>query len=847
MNAGLQNVLCKVTVEKELPCQHKVILPCHSTPNDFKCKKKVEVELTCGHKNSVICSAIAQSSLCMVNAKRTLPCKHQAILLCCKNAEEHGCQEEVKVGLPCGHIKRLKCSRTKEGLEDETCQAMVTKTLPCGHTEEVQCLVNPQEIPCDAPCKKYLSCEYPCRGRCSEDCRSLKCAEEVCKDLPCGHKFSCRCSDDVCKVVCPYKCNRKLSCGHMCNGKCSENCSQYKCKVMVTKILPCQGNHTRRMPCCEDPRIIVCQKSCQRKRDCGHPCQGLCGEPCGLQKCMQRVEKTFACGHKESLSCFEGKIAICRAPCQRQKGSCKHLCKGLCEEHCSKYLCHVTVTKTLPCGHKTKMRCGVSPEYVRCPSLCGARLRCGHLCSGTCNDCQERGSHEMCPRPCNRLLVCLHRCKATCSAPCPPCDKECSRRCPHEKCTKRCSEPCGSCKQPCNWSCPHYQCNNLCWECVSRRCPHDAPRPQKLNCGHPCIGLCGETCPKLCGVCHAKKLVSMLGDGPAKETEATRCLQLFDCGHLVKVEDMDAWMTRELGNDVQLARCIRCITPITFSYRYGDVIKRSIKNIENVQTQIQAFKREVSNSLCRLRMDLTRLNYDVKRLKFPRAVIPTQLLAQPFSSRLNAYRMNGCHYPFIFTLYNHLRILKVAQTALYELTHMQEVQASSKQQLEINELANATKDALVRIEEYLQKPQLDLKTLSKLHDQTRKLLLFVHVLKVQSEAVNSQISLSSTSTTQLKLPHDRFKLFLQGHDDALDLEWLEEVVNSLRKEVNLSPLPTGETEDFANFPGYQRGIWKLCKQGHVYSTRWIVRGGRDVLMECEGCIQCVTEEMCLDE
>ena len=116
---------------------------------------------------------------------------------------------------------------------------------------------------------------------------------------------------------------------------------------------------------------------------------------------------------------------------------------------------------------------------------------------------------------------------------------------------------------------------------------------------------------------------------------------------------------------------------------------------------------------------------------------------------------------------------------------MQEVQASSKQQLEINELANATKDALVRIEEYLQKPQLDLNTLSKLHDQTRKLLLFVHVLKVQSEAVNSQISLSSTSTTQLKLAHDRFKLFLQGHDDALDLEWLEEVVNSLRKEVNL--------------------------------------------------------------
>ena len=846
-HAGLQNVFCKKRVEKELPCKHKVILPCHAISNDFKCKKKVEVELTCGHKNSVICSAIAQSQPCMVKVKRTLPCKHEAILPCYKKAEEYGCQEEVKVGLPCGHMKRLQCSRSKEELEDETCEALVTKTLPCKHKKEVQCFVNPEGVLCDTPCEKPLSCRHPCHGRCSDDCKSLKCTEEVCKDLPCGHKFSCRCSDDVCKVACPYKCNRKLPCGHMCNRRCSEKCSQYKCKVMVTKKLPCQGNHTRRMPCCMHPRIIVCQKSCKRKLDCGHPCQGLCGEPCGLQKCKRRVEKTFSCGHKATLSCFEGKIAICRAPCQKKERSCKHLCKGLCGEHCSKYPCHVFVSKTLPCGHKTEMSCSDSPEYVQCPSVCGVMLRCGHQCSGTCNDCQQRGSHEMCRRPCNRLLVCLHRCKAACSEPCPPCDKECSRRCPHEKCTKRCSEPCRPCKQPCKWSCPHYQCNNLCGECVSHRCPRDAPCPEKLNCGHPCIGLCGEICPQVCGMCHAKKLASMLGDGPDKQTEATRCLKLFDCGHLVKVEEMDAWMTRELGNDVQLARCIRCITPITFSYRYGDVIKRSIKNIENAQAQIQAYKREVSSSVCRLTTDLTRLNYNVKRLKFPQEVIPTQRLRDPFSSWLDDYRMNGRHCIFIFTLNNHLRILKVVQTALYELIHVQKVQASCKQHLKIDEAANATKDALEKIEEYLQKPQFDLKTLSKVHKHTRKLLLFAYVLEVQSKDVNNQFRLSSTSTTQLKLAHDRFNLFLQGHDDALDLEWLEEVVNSLRTVVNLSPLPTGETEDFANFPGYQRGVWKLCEKGHVHSTRWIVRGGRDVLMECEGCIQCVTEEVCLDE
>lgn len=97
----------------------------------------------------------------------------------------------------------------------------------------------------------------------------------------------------------------------------------------------------------------------------------------------------------------------------------------------------------------------------------------------------------------------------------------------------------------------------------------------------------------------------------------------------------------------------------------------------------------------------------------------------------------------------------------------------------------------------------------------------------------------------MKRACDRFDLFIQGNDEALDQEWLEEVVNSLRTEMKLSPLQSEGVVQFANFPGYQRGVWKLCEQGHVYYTGLIVRGGESISIDSQGCTWCCTGESAL--
>ena len=836
---GLQNVLCTEKVDKELPCKHKAILQCHTNTEDYKCMKKVDVTLACGHTRSVICSAERAGRLppCMVMTSRKLSCDHEVTIPCCEIPEEYNCREIVDVILSCGHERRMECSKTRKLSEDEKCDVVVTKYLPCGHTKEMQCSVKPDDIFCDAPCENVLSCRHPCRGRCSDDCSLVQCTETVQKNLFCGHhKISCLCPSDVSQIICPNKCTRKLSCGHVCSGKCSEKCSDYQCEEMVMKMLNCPGKHYLQMPCAKDPTTATCAKSCTKKLDCGHPCNGVCGQPCGTEKCVRKTVTTFPCGHKKKIPCFQRKSAICSVLCRRQKTSCEHLCKGWCGEPCSKYPCNEPVTRTLQCGHKIEMHCCQNPANVRCPAACGTKLQCGHQCSGTCGDCRQRNSHEICQNPCSRFLVCLHRCRATCCEPCPPCVSKCCRRCPHDRCKEHCSKPCRPCRQPCAWSCPHYQCNNLCGEnCDRPRC--DAPCPKKLSCGHQCIGLCGENCPTLCAICHAKKLSSMLKDGRVKKTEPTRCLQLFDCGHIITVKEMDEWILSQQNSDVQLMRCPRCSTSITFSYRYGNLVKRTLKNTEIVKEQVHQLAAGVSESVHVLGKDLSRLQFDVRKLKFPQTV----LRVMQYFPR-DVHQMHERTILFLFMAKNHLTILKKAQASQQVLAQAHTDQGISTQQGDVEQLENITMNSLENIKEYLEQPQPNLKTLCQVHEHTRKFFLFSHVLEAQLEAAKYQIPFSRRDSTRLKVACDRFAVFFQGDDRALDLEWLRETVTLLRTELKLPPLPPEEVEEFANFPGYQKGVWKSCDKGHVYFTGWIVRGGEDVPVGSEGCSRCRAAE-----
>ncbi|XP_068673108.1 NFX1-type zinc finger-containing protein 1-like isoform X2 [Montipora foliosa] len=829
---GLENVACKMQVVKEFPCKHKLTLPCFKRLQDCICNEIVNVELPCGHMKSLPCS-IVMAGLpdveCTVRVPRTLPCGHETTLPCHRKPEQQFCDQKVEVSLSCGHKKWTSCSSEQDELRSGICDQKVVRKLTCGHENVVQCSFNPDEVTCGARCERFLPCGHQCLKRCGDDCTSFQCAMEVEKYLSCGfHKLSCPCSDDVSELICSKPCKQRLKCGHVCPGRCSEDCQKYACQVKVVKRLNCPGNHMKEMACCEDPEGEVCHEQCKRILQCGHPCPGLCSQPCESRWCRWRVQKTYPCGHKKEVQCFQLNTTSCTARCRRQKTTCKHICKGVCGKPCSNYPCNVAVIKKLVCGHRIKMPCSSPLDTIQCPCPCNAKLACGHQCPGNCHDCSVKGFHEMCPLPCNRILVCSHRCQDVCGIPCPPCGKKSNRRCPHGTFSKLCSQSFSPCKKPCKWSCPHYQCNNLCGEeCDRPRC--DAPCPKRLSCGHPCIGLCGENCPVVCSICQSKKFSSVSSYGSVSLTGDTKYLQLFDCGHIVTVQKMDKWMHQQLGDDVKLIRCPKCSTAITFSYRYGTLVKRQLRKMEDVKTEICNLGEEVAkiaeNNLLQLRHCPSSIQTMFQRLLWTRSL----------------KRVDIIDIPLVFILNNHFIILNLLEKAQHTLRNTISPGSSNALQ-EIKQVSDRVISILQNIVRYLETPQPDLRTLNQVYGHARKFSLFASLLETQSEAIRRNVSFSSTAEMRLKKANDEFNLLCQGQNKALEISWLEKIVTLLRADIGLTSLPGDEPSEFENFPGFQKGVWKLCEHQEVYFTRLIVRDGEGLNVISKRCTQCVANE-----
>ncbi|PIK53272.1 putative NFX1-type zinc finger-containing protein 1-like [Apostichopus japonicus] len=362
---------------------------------------------------------------------------------------------------------------------------------------------------------------------------------------------------------CKEPCSARLDCGHTCQLKCHPVDREHR------KIL-CQR------PCEE----IVCRRK--------HVCPEKCWEDCP-ELCPKLILKTLPCSHKQRVQCHRKPHDVfCGSPCEREL-PCGHGCRELCGSECT-VSCQEVVEKVFtPCGHKAKVPCC---EYL-CPKKCRDMLKCEHICGGTCGKCSNGRYHVRCKEVCKRALICGHICQQTCSRNCPPCTRPCENRCQHNKCHKTCGETCIPCKERCTWRCKHIICRSPCGsDCGRKTC--DLPCPQQLECKHKCIGLCGESCPKLCRECNRDDVTTILF-GNEDDPEA-RFIHLDDCNHIVEVNAMDHLMEQneESGeNEIKIPVCPWCTTPIRYNKRYNNRIKSLRRDFEEVKTKIKGDKHKI--------------------------------------------------------------------------------------------------------------------------------------------------------------------------------------------------------------------------------------------------------------
>ncbi|XP_017264129.2 NFX1-type zinc finger-containing protein 1 isoform X2 [Kryptolebias marmoratus] len=363
---------------------------------------------------------------------------------------------------------------------------------------------------------------------------------------------------------CTQLCQFRLDCGHVCPGVCH----------------PYDPEH----------KEFKCSKKCERILcDQGHKCNRLCYQACP-KKCAVKVEKIIPqCQHKQMVPCHQDPVTFtCQEPCQKML-LCGHPCDSACGTSCTTE-CNVKVTLQLKCGHSQKGACyyKTKTEQPECKTQCKHQLKCGHTCPGTCGRCYQGRFHSPCSHRCERFLICSHKCMEPCTRDCPPCQRPCENCCVHSKCMKPCGQPCAPCIEPCAWQCPHQSCSKLCHEPCDRP-PCTEPCEKTLECGHPCIGLCGDKCPSKCRVCNPDEVTEIFF-GTEEEPDA-HFIQLDDCQHIIESTAMDHYMRLDENRQeeqvaIKLKECPKCKTPIRKNLRYGIHINRSLAEIEMVKKKI---------------------------------------------------------------------------------------------------------------------------------------------------------------------------------------------------------------------------------------------------------------------
>ncbi|XP_072165890.1 NFX1-type zinc finger-containing protein 1-like [Diadema setosum] len=310
---------CEIVVTRRLGCGHKKRGKCCQ---QGECEEIVEKTLDCGHTCYVECHKDPSKIKCSQEIERMLPCGHKQMFPCHKDINSVVCEVLTKKILSCGHKMEAKCCDKSE------CQQLVLKILPCGHSEMVKCFKDPKKVLCTSECRKLLACGHKCRGKCGKPCTE-ECGEMITRDdWPCKHRVTVKCSDKP--SACYVKCDVTLLCGHSCKGTCGE-CDRGRfhlpCTEHCKKMLICGHKCTHK---CGTP-CSSCQQRCPQK--CRHgQCRHPCSVPCEL--CLKRCK--WNCPHFIcSKLCFEPcDRPPCDEPCPKKRKKCGHPCIGLCGEIC---------------------------------------------------------------------------------------------------------------------------------------------------------------------------------------------------------------------------------------------------------------------------------------------------------------------------------------------------------------------------------------------------------------------------------------------------------------------------------------------------------------------------------
>ena len=594
---------------------------------------------------------------------------------------------------------------------------------------------------------------------------------------------------------CQQKCSVRLNCGHSCPRLCH--------------------------PIDKEHEYVKCRQNCSKILKCGHYCKNQCWM-CkdGCLPCNEIVMKRmYLCGHEIQMLCHEDPFTYsCTKPCEKVL-RCGHLCQELCSKPCTKK-CFVEVPKELPCGHTRMVPCFLDACAAECREACNELLDCGHACSGDCQQCRKGRLHIRCQSKCGRTLVCGHECKFPCTPTCPPCMQQCNNYCVHSRCSRRCYERCIPCKEPCMWQCEHYVCTRLCGE-ICNRPPCDEPCKKRLNCGHRCIGLCGEKCPSKCRICNKDEVCEIFFG--TEEDKDARFIELEECKHLVEVTALDAWMEQtgdeNKPSEVQFKTCPKCRTQIRKSLRYGRYVKQTLDDYENIkETQLVNLNDDLLSQFNKVQIQAKKVASVAfvcleESLKCMEDILQPSTGTRKYKTALPPHQVNNINAQLTY-LTSIIRMIKY-------LTSLQSPTSANVHRI-ISAVSNVgikdIQDNIVALVNFLMQDFLSDQQKTDIQSEIYRLMSLIKLLDLWCKINTRGIILSASDkwflTSKVERAQnggwksDTFKE--EEHDEATSF------VKRISAQYQLDGLTESERIAIVKAIGLTKGHWFKCPNGHYY-------------------------------
>ena len=318
-----------------------------------------------------------------------------------------------------------------------------------------------------------------------------------------------------------------------------------------------------------------------------------------------------------------------------------------------------------------------------------------------------------------------------------------------------------------------------------------------------------------------------------EEDEDARFIELLDCGHVFEVTALDYWMDKDGKTDeIKLKECPKCKTPIRISYRYADIVKETLADVELVKERLNEEDeryQELTEKLKRKTRSLLRKYPDVGSRKASPETFSESDSKEEECEEQTQTDMGVSSYNILWgwlqqrktmaelsTIKNQIKLLKqiykIREKIKKDLLSNSYYVQSALDQMFL-QAATEVDEKLNHLEEGLMKFEISSQRLTDIRDEVICVGLFLKIRVVQCDIEKRSIDVRFDDEEWLGRRQKQLdagpKLTKEETDD------IEATINKIRRKFGFEGLIPEERVMIVKAMNFAKGHWYKCPNGHI--------------------------------